>query len=230
MQTPNILSTVSEMLPEGTKDKAPELAEIFNQYLNQSISGNDVNVKLEKLFEEAQPPPKAEELMTDTIKPDNLQNKPNNQPYANYPFSHLRKKSRQWTSEEDQRLIDAMNSKGSDSWSQIAKIVGNGRTQAQCSQRWHRVLDPKISKLNWSKEEEEKLINLVGSFGTKAWTKIASKMGNRSDVQCRFRYKFLLKKADDKVEQIAPIALPQELLTKNPQPTEQINLYDPGDQ
>lgn len=231
MQTPNFLSTVSEMLQDGTKDKGPELAEIFNQYLSQSISGNEVNVKIEKLFEETPPNPKPDELTSansDTLHTKQINNNNNSQVFPNnFPFSHPRKKSRQWSQEEDQRLADAMNSKGSDSWSQIAKMVGNGRTPAQCSQRWNRVLNPKISKLNWSKEEEEKLINLVSSLGTKAWTKISSKMGNRSDVQCRFRYNFLLKKADYNVEQISPIALPMDMLSKNP--VEAINLYEQGD-
>ncbi|KAK8892710.1 hypothetical protein M9Y10_029950 [Tritrichomonas musculus] len=230
MQPPALLSTVSDMLQEGNKDKSPELTEIFNQYFNQANSGTEVNSKLEKLLEEVQPNAKPEELISEIIKTDNHQPKPNTKGYANYPFSHIRKKSRQWTPEEDQRLIEAINTKGSDNWSQIAKIVGNGRTQAQCSQRWHRVLDPKISKGNWSKEEEEKLISLVESVGTKAWTKIASKMGNRSDVQCRFRYNFLLKKADNKSDQIVPIALPQALITKNPQQNDNVNLYEHGDQ
>jgi hypothetical protein len=57
------------------------------------------------------------------------------------------------------------------------------------------VIDPKIDKSNWSEEEEQKLIRLVSEHGDKSWTRIAAEMGSRSDVQCRFRYKFWARKA-----------------------------------
>lgn len=205
-------NTISEMLPEEIKDKAPEFIDILNQFFTQTISETDLITKLEKLLENM---PNSEEIISEIIRA--VQPKPSvlPAPFSTKLMAPMRKKSRHWTPEEDQRLIEAINQKGTDNWSQIAKSVGEGRTQAQCSQRWHRVLDPKIDKGNWSKEEEEQLIEYVVSFGTKAWTKIAAKMGNRSDVQCRFRYNFILKKAGNKPEQIAPIALPHALLVKS---------------
>ena len=65
--------------------------------------------------------------------------------------------------------------------------------EPQCSQRWIRVLDPHISKEQWSSEEETKLLELVGYYGTKAWFKISQIFGNRSDVQCRYKYMQLSK-------------------------------------
>lgn len=121
------------------------------------------------------------------------------------PFtSSFMRKARQWTLEEDQRLMNAINANGTENWPLIASLVGD-RTIAQCTQRWNRVLNPKISKANQSREEEQKLINAVQKYGN-AWTIIASEMGNRSDVQCRFRYKFLLKKANDNIAALAPIS------------------------
>lgn len=105
--------------------------------------------------------------------------------------SKYRRKSRPWTSYEDQRLLCAIYHSGIENWTQISKFVGNGRTRSQCSQRWYRGLDPKICKNQWSKEEERKLVDLVRTHGDKSWTNIATKMGNRSDVQCRYRYKQL---------------------------------------
>ncbi|KAK8863500.1 hypothetical protein M9Y10_011186 [Tritrichomonas musculus] len=105
--------------------------------------------------------------------------------------SKYRRKSRPWTSYEDQRLLCAIFNNGIENWTQISKFVGNGRTRSQCSQRWYRGLDPKICKSQWSKEEERKLVDLVRTHGDKSWTNIATKMGNRSDVQCRYRYKQL---------------------------------------
>lgn len=130
-------------------------------------------------------------------------------------LSGFRKKARPWTAEEDQRLISAINANGTENWPLVTSLVGGDRTRSQCSQRWHRVLDPKISKTNWSREEEQKLLNAVQEYGNKAWTRIATEMGNRSDVQCRFRYKFLLKKAKENQTELTPISASQDTLNQS---------------
>ena len=107
--------------------------------------------------------------------------------------SHNRKKTRTWTAYEDQRLIAGIYRFGLDNWSQVAQFVGNNRTRAQCSQRWSRGLNPRICKKHWSPEEDAQLIHLVRTYGEKAWTKIASCLGNRSDVQCRYHYRQITK-------------------------------------
>lgn len=109
----------------------------------------------------------------------------------------LRKKTRTWTVQEDQRLLGGVARYGLDNWQMVANFLGNGRNRAQCSQRWTRGLDPRISKKSWSSEEEEKLLQLVKQYGDKAWTKIASALGNRSDVQCRYHFKQLVNEHDD---------------------------------
>lgn len=100
-----------------------------------------------------------------------------------------RKKTRSWTDYEDQRLLAAIHRYGTDNWLAVANFVGNGRTRAQCSQRWVRGLDPRISKDRWTEEDEKQLQRLVDLYGVKSWTRVASEMGNRSDVQCRYHYK-----------------------------------------
>jgi hypothetical protein len=68
--------------------------------------------------------------------------------------------------------------------------------------------------------EELYLAQLVHSFGEKSWTQIAAKMGNRSDVQCRYHYKQMQKdrsaqklasvrKAQSAVVSIVPLTPPQ---------------------
>ena len=99
-----------------------------------------------------------------------------------------RRKTRTWSSFEDQRLIAAVSRFGLDNWSHVASFVGNGRTRAQCAQRWNRGLDPRISRDHWSPEEEQKLLILIENKNGKGWTHIANEMGNRSDVQCRYHY------------------------------------------
>ena len=104
-----------------------------------------------------------------------------------------RRKCHSWTHEEDIRLANAVNKYGTDNWTVIASQVGNGRTRAQCSQRWLRGLNPTISKVSWTQDEDQILIDTVRKLGAKSWAKIAAVLGNRCDVQCRYRYKQLVK-------------------------------------
>jgi hypothetical protein len=99
-----------------------------------------------------------------------------------------RRKSNAWTPCEDMRLLAGLHRFGLSAWGSIARFVGNNRTKAQCCQRWCRGLDPRISKTPWTASEDEKLRDLVERFGRKQWTRIAKEMGNRCDIQCRYRF------------------------------------------
>ena len=110
-----------------------------------------------------------------------------------------RRKARLWTPDEDMRLLAGIYKYGLESWSQIVKFVGNGRTRPQCTQRWNRGLNPKISKSIWTDEENQQLLKLVNDYGETVWSKIAEVMGNRSDVQCRYHF-FQLKKSSKQHE------------------------------
>ena len=103
-------------------------------------------------------------------------------------FQNLRKKTRPWTVDEDNRLLAGIHRFGLDDWSTISRFVGGGRSRAQCSQRWTRGLDPRISKDSWSPEEESKLLTIIRESERKCWTSISMNMGNRSDVQCRYHF------------------------------------------
>ena len=105
-----------------------------------------------------------------------------------------RSKAKQWNSQENSRLIEAIDKYGTDNWEIIAKEVGNGRTRGQCSQRWSRCLNPDILHVKWTPEEEKKLLELVRIHGTKAWKKITETLTKRSDAQCRFHYRLILKR------------------------------------
>jgi hypothetical protein len=50
----------------------------------------------------------------------------------------------------------------------VARYVGNNRTRSQCSQRWQRGLDPRISRSRWTPEDEARLIGLVEKYGEKS--------------------------------------------------------------
>ena len=104
------------------------------------------------------------------------------------------KKTRPWTISEDNKLLAGILKYGIDQWEDISEFVGNGRSKPQCTQRWIRALDPKISRKKWTDAENKKLLQLIEKHGDKKWTLIASEMGNRTDVQCRYRGKQLQKK------------------------------------
>ncbi|OHS94337.1 Myb-like DNA-binding domain containing protein [Tritrichomonas foetus] len=98
------------------------------------------------------------------------------------------KKMKRWSVIEDKKLINAIKTYGTGNWSKIAQEVGGKRGKSQCSQRWTRCLNPEISHDKWTVEEDQNLLLLVEKYGLKSWRKIANSMGNRCDVQCRYRY------------------------------------------
>jgi hypothetical protein len=104
-----------------------------------------------------------------------------------------RAKTRPWSSYEDQRLLAAIHRLGTRDWLGIAAFVGNNRTKSQCYQRWTRGLDPNINKTRWTPEQDSHLLMLVSLYGNKAWSRVSSEIGNRCDVQCRYRYKQLAR-------------------------------------
>jgi hypothetical protein len=70
-----------------------------------------------------------------------------------------------WTPVEDSKLKDAVQMHGGKNWAAIASLVP-GRTNRQCSSRWHNVLDPSIGRANgrsgnWTAVEDSKLKDAV---------------------------------------------------------------------
>ncbi|MBN3270386.1 MYBB protein, partial [Polyodon spathula] len=57
-----------------------------------------------------------------------------------------------------------------------------------CQHRWLKVLNPDLVKGPWTKEEDEKVIELVNCYGTKQWASIAKHLKGRLGKQCRERW------------------------------------------
>ena len=104
----------------------------------------------------------------------------------------LRKKSRAWSDYEDLRLLAGIHRFGLDGWGSVAQFVGNSRTKAQCCQRWCRGLDPKISKIQWTKEEDAILRDCQAKFGNK-WAFFMNHLPGRSCVAIRNRWTHLCR-------------------------------------
>jgi pre-mRNA-splicing factor CDC5/CEF1 len=68
------------------------------------------------------------------------------------------------------------------------------KTPKQCKARWSEWLDPGIRKIEWSKEEDEKLLHLAKLMPTQ-WRTIAPMVG-RTASQCLERYQKLLDEAE----------------------------------
>jgi hypothetical protein len=103
-------------------------------------------------------------------------------------FRPPKTRSTPWTPREDALLIQGVQCYGMSDWARISKMIGSGRSRAQCAQRWCRCLNPTIVKGSWDPEEDEKLLMLIRRYGTKNWVQISRGMETRSDVQCRQRY------------------------------------------
>ncbi|EAX97060.1 Myb-like DNA-binding domain containing protein [Trichomonas vaginalis G3] len=102
--------------------------------------------------------------------------------------------SNSWNKIEDQRLLAGIRRYGLSEFKKISVFVGNGRNRGQCSQRWHRSLNPLINKTTWTQEEDLLLIEAVNRVGNHCWSKVAQEFNGSTDVQCRYRYQLISKK------------------------------------
>jgi hypothetical protein len=116
-------------------------------------------------------------------------------PATSPPAPHSRRKNVLWSEYEDMRLLAGVHRFGLGAWGSVARFVGNNRVKTQCCQRWSRGLNPNIRRTGWTPEEDERLLALVECFGRKSWTRVATELGNRCDVQCRYRFQQLSQTA-----------------------------------
>ena len=72
-------------------------------------------------------------------------------------------------------------------WSEISDYLP-GRTDVQCRARWKNHLQPDLVKGPWTKEEDERVIDLVNQHGPRKWAFIAKHLKGRIGKQCRERW------------------------------------------
>ncbi|XP_078072406.1 myb-related protein A isoform X2 [Mustelus asterias] len=92
-----------------------------------------------------------------------------------------------WIPDEDEKLKKLVEEHGTEDWSFIANRFLN-RTDVQCQHRWQKVLNPELIKGPWTKEEDQKVIELVQKYGPKRWSLIAKYLKGRIGKQCRERW------------------------------------------
>ncbi|XP_077208209.1 transcriptional activator Myb isoform X2 [Paroedura picta] len=92
-----------------------------------------------------------------------------------------------WTREEDEKLKQLVEQNGTEDWKVIANFLPN-RTDVQCQHRWQKVLNPELIKGPWTKDEDQRVIELVQKYGPKRWSVIAKHLKGRIGKQCRERW------------------------------------------
>ena len=98
-----------------------------------------------------------------------------------------------WTNIEDEILKASVSKYGLNQWARVSSLLAR-KTPKQCKARWAEWLDPGIRKIEWSKEEDEKLLHLAKLMPTQ-WRTIAPIVG-RTATQCLERYQKLLDEAE----------------------------------
>ncbi|KAI4539242.1 hypothetical protein MG293_010634 [Ovis ammon polii] len=68
------------------------------------------------------------------------------------------------------------------------EVTNYNRTDVQCQHRWQKVLNPELIKGPWTKEEDQRVIELVQKYGPKRWSVIAKHLKGRIGKQCRERW------------------------------------------
>ncbi|KAK3190465.1 Pre-mRNA-splicing factor cef1 [Lecanicillium sp. MT-2017a] len=98
-----------------------------------------------------------------------------------------------WTNIEDEILKASVSKYGLNQWARVSSLLAR-KTPKQCKARWSEWLDPSIKKIEWSKDEDEKLLHLAKIMPTQ-WRTIAPIVG-RTANQCLERYQKLLDEAE----------------------------------
>lgn len=125
-------------------------------------------------------------------------------------------KKRHFTKEEDNIIIKLVGELGDNQWISIANALGS-RTARQVRDRWKYFLDPRITRTEWSFEEDQQLLLFYSRIGPK-WSQMSPFFQNRSDIDIRNHWN-KLKRQMSKIGRNIPLT-PTDSTVMVPDPTQ----------
>ncbi|KAF2204843.1 hypothetical protein GQ43DRAFT_437538 [Delitschia confertaspora ATCC 74209] len=131
----------------------------------------------------------------------------------------------QWSNVEDEVLKAAISKYGLNQWARVSSLLAK-KTAKQCKARWQEWLDPSIKKVEWSREDDEKLLTMAKLLPTQ-WRTIAPLVG-RTATQCLERYQKLLDEQEAKESGDLGLAGPEGGETAAPS-AEDVRKLRPGE-
>ncbi|KAL9225186.1 hypothetical protein vseg_001136 [Gypsophila vaccaria] len=111
-----------------------------------------------------------------------------------------------WTPEEDRVLISFIRQYGHSNWRALPRQAGLLRCGKSCRLRWINYLKPDIKRGNFTKEEEDTIIQLHQMMGNR-WSAIAAKLPGRTDNEIKNVWHTHLKKRLNKQNGTPPKSL-----------------------
>ncbi|KAH0795814.1 Myb-like DNA-binding domain containing protein [Histomonas meleagridis] len=81
-----------------------------------------------------------------------------------------------------------MSSTEHQNYSKLAEFFP-GKTGQQVAERWDKVLNPKLVKGSWTRQEDEIIIQYVKEHGVKNWRNLCNLLPGRIGKQCRERWR-----------------------------------------
>jgi len=108
-------------------------------------------------------------------------------PRAAAAAKNSRSRARKWTKEEDEYIRQMVQVQDVCRWKEMGKSIH--RTGAQCSQRWRKVLDPKVKRfVKWTPAEDVQLIKIHTDHPDWSNKQVAALMPERTPTQCHNRW------------------------------------------
>jgi hypothetical protein len=97
-------------------------------------------------------------------------------------------KNMKWLKQEDDLLMQVMSESERPNYATLAQRFP-GKTGQQVAERWDKVLNPKLMKGSWTRQEDEVIMEFVKTNGTKKWQKLCDLLPGRIGKQCRERWR-----------------------------------------
>ncbi|XP_052156123.1 transcription factor GAMYB-like [Oryza glaberrima] len=119
-----------------------------------------------------------------------------------------------WTSWEDSILEKYIKKHGERNWKLVQKNTGLLRCGKSCRLRWMNHLRPNLKKGAFSKEEENKIINLHCKMGNK-WSRMAADLPGRTDNEIKNYWNTRIKKCKNNRSPLYPANVCNDALNED---------------